>query len=94
MCRWRHKKRHKALSEIYFMEILIIIKEIVDKLFVAVLVDIISQLRAARNAIKTIELGVLETHVDACITDACANKNTGLRKKCISEIMELIKKYE
>lgn len=57
-------------------------------------VDIMSQLRAARNAIKTIELGVLETHVDACVTDACASKDTALRKKRIGEIMELLKKYE
>jgi DNA-binding FrmR family transcriptional regulator len=57
-------------------------------------VDIMSQLRAARNAIKTIELGVLETHVDACVTDACASKDSALRKKRISEIMDLLKKYE
>lgn len=57
-------------------------------------VDIISQLRAARNAVKTIELGVLETHVDACVTDACASKDTALRKERIGEIMELLKKYE
>jgi DNA-binding FrmR family transcriptional regulator len=57
-------------------------------------VDIMSQLRAARNAIKTIELGVLETHVDACVTDACASKDAALRKKRIGEIMELLKKYE
>ncbi len=57
-------------------------------------VDIMSQLRAARNAIKTIELGVLETHVGACVTDACASKDAALRKKRIGEIMELLKKYE
>lgn len=57
-------------------------------------VDIMSQLRAARNAIKTIELGVLETHVDACVTDAFASKDSSLRKKRIGEIMELLKKYE
>lgn len=43
-------------------------------------VDIILQLRAARNAIKTIELGVLESHVDACITETCTNKDGVLRK--------------
>ncbi len=56
--------------------------------------DILTQLHAARNAIKTIELGVLESHVDACITETCTNKDGVLRKKRISEIMELIKKYE
>lgn len=57
-------------------------------------VDIMSQIRAARNALKTVELGVLETHVGACITDACANGDAALRKKRIGEIMELLKKYE
>ena len=57
-------------------------------------VDIISQLRAARNAIKTIELGVLETHINACVTDACSNKNENLKKERIAEIMALLKKYE
>lgn len=57
-------------------------------------VDIMSQLRAARNAIKTVELGVLETHVGACVTDACANTDTALRKQRIGEIMELLKKYD
>jgi DNA-binding FrmR family transcriptional regulator len=57
-------------------------------------VDIMSQLRAARNAVKTVELGVLETHVDACVTHACTQKDATLRKQRIGEIMELLKKYE
>ncbi len=57
-------------------------------------VDIMSQLRAARNAIKTIELGVLEAHVNSCVTDACSNKDEKLKKQRIGEIMELLKKYE
>lgn len=57
-------------------------------------VDIMSQLRASRNAIKTIELGVLETHVSACIADACSKPDEQLRKQRIGEIMELLKKYE
>lgn len=57
-------------------------------------VDIMSQLRAARNAIKTIELGVLETHVGACVTAACCSSDEKLKAKRISEVMELLKKYE
>ena len=57
-------------------------------------VDIMTQLRAARNAIKTVELGVLETHMNACVADACSNKNEKLKTKRLSEIMELLKKYE
>jgi DNA-binding FrmR family transcriptional regulator len=57
-------------------------------------VDIMSQLRAARNAIKTIELGVLETHVEARVVDAYDSKNEKIRAKYIGEIIELLKKYE
>lgn len=57
-------------------------------------VDIMSQLRAVRNAIKTIELGVLETHMGACVTDACSSKDEKLKKQRIAEIMTLLKKYE
>jgi DNA-binding FrmR family transcriptional regulator len=57
-------------------------------------VDILSQLRAARNAIKTIELGVLETHMGACMTSACHSKDEKLRERLIAEITDLLKKYE
>jgi DNA-binding FrmR family transcriptional regulator len=57
-------------------------------------VDILSQLRAARNAIKTIELGVLETHMGACMATACRSKDEKHRNKLISEITALLKKYE
>lgn len=57
-------------------------------------VDIMSQLRAARNAIKTIELGVLETHMQACMTEACCGSDEKLKEQRIQEIMQLLKKYE
>lgn len=57
-------------------------------------VDVMSLLRAARNAIKTIELGVLETHIESRVADACAGRNEKLKAKHIGEIMELLKKYE
>jgi len=57
-------------------------------------VDILSQLRAARNAIKAIELAVLETHMNACVTDACSRPNKTLKEERIAEIMALLKKYE
>lgn len=57
-------------------------------------VDIMSQLRAARNAIKTIELGVLETHMAACMAEACAGSDEKLKEQRIGELMQLLKKYE
>lgn len=56
-------------------------------------VDIMTQLRAARSAIKSVELGVLETHMQACLTDAChADEDRQLKR--VSEIMTLLKKYD
>lgn len=57
-------------------------------------VDIMSQLRAARNAIKTIELGVLEAHVGACLAIACCSPDGNGKEERIKEIMDLLKKYE
>ncbi len=56
-------------------------------------VDIMTQLRAARNAVKTIELGVLQAHMEACMAEAAA-KGGALKEQRIQEIMELLKKYE
>ncbi|GJM03889.1 MAG: hypothetical protein DHS20C08_23900 [Rhodomicrobium sp.] len=57
-------------------------------------VDIMTQLRAARNAIKTVELGVLETHMEACMVDACSGDDEKLGAERIKEIMQLLKKYD
>lgn len=56
-------------------------------------VDIMTQLRAARSALKTVELGVLEAHMHACLNDACDTDQSS-REKRITEIMALLKKYE
>lgn len=57
-------------------------------------IDIMTQLRAVRNAIKTIELGVLEAHVGSCVAEVCHSTDEKLKMKRINEIMELLKKYE
>lgn len=56
-------------------------------------VDIMTQLRAARSAIKTVELGVLETHMQACLTNACLVEPEQ-RDTQVTEIMNLLKKYD
>lgn len=56
-------------------------------------VDIMTQLRAARSAIKNVELGVLETHMHACLTHAC-HAEPEQRDNKVSEIMTLLKKYD
>jgi DNA-binding FrmR family transcriptional regulator len=57
-------------------------------------VDILTQLRAVRSAIKTIELGVLETHMKSCLTKSCECGDTAKRDDQIAELMVLLKKYE
>jgi len=56
-------------------------------------VDIMTQLRAARSALKTVELGVLETHMHACLTHAC-HAEVEQRENKVSEILTLLKKYD
>jgi len=57
-------------------------------------VDIMTQLRAARNAIKSIELSVLESHMKACLSEACCDPDPVPKETRIKEIIELLKKYE
>lgn len=56
-------------------------------------VDIMTQLRAARSAIKNVELGVLETHMHACLSNAC-HAEPEQRDTHVTEIMTLLKKYD
>jgi DNA-binding FrmR family transcriptional regulator len=56
-------------------------------------VDIMTQLRAARSALKSVELGVLETHMNACLSEAC-HAEEAHRDKRVAEIMALLKKYD
>ncbi|RUQ93687.1 metal-sensitive transcriptional regulator [Legionella septentrionalis] len=57
-------------------------------------VDILSQLRAVRNAVKTIELGVLERHVLNCLNQVACHGDQDSRQKKMNEIMALLKKYD
>ena len=56
-------------------------------------VDIMTQMRAARRALKAIELAVLKTHMKSCLTQASIHGVNEQSKK-IEEIVTLLKKYE
>lgn len=56
-------------------------------------VDIMMQIRAARSALKAVELSVLQTHMKTCLDHACAKKPADQTKQ-IEEILALLKKYE
>ncbi|WP_212789858.1 metal-sensitive transcriptional regulator [Francisella halioticida] len=55
-------------------------------------VDIMTQIKAARNALKAIELSILEAHMKSCLEESRLDKDTHQVK--ILEIMKLLKKYE
>lgn len=56
-------------------------------------VDIMTQIRAARSALKAVELSVLEAHMKCCLNQACQHSSDEQDKK-IKEILTLLKKYE
>ncbi|MBW8734789.1 MAG: metal-sensitive transcriptional regulator [Asticcacaulis sp.] len=57
-------------------------------------VDIMTQLRAVRSALKSIELGVLETHMRSCLARTSCCGDDQLRDQQVAEILTLLKKYE
>ena len=60
-------------------------------------VDIMIQIKAVRNALKSIELAILETHMNSCLHDACqqpAEIQQDVQKQQIAELIKLLKKYE
>ncbi len=54
-------------------------------------VEIMTQIRAARNALKSVELEVLEMHMKSCLNDAC---KVDAQDREVDEIIKLLKKYE
>lgn len=56
--------------------------------------EILTQLRAIRSAIKSVELRILNTHLSSCVIEACRSKDQGEQRKKIEEIQELIKRFE
>lgn len=57
-------------------------------------VDIITQVKAARSALKSIELTILETHMRSCLEKSCYQDTDISLDQRISELMKLLKKYE
>tara|TARA_R110002072_G_scaffold534_6_gene4081 strand:+ start:255980 stop:256270 length:291 start_codon:yes stop_codon:yes gene_type:complete len=55
-------------------------------------IDILTQIKAVRSALKSLEVQVLEGHVNHCLSKAVESKSKKEIELKISEIMELIKK--
>ena len=56
-------------------------------------VDILTQLRAARAALRAVEDGVLRTHVEHCISDELARGHTEGASERIDELMDVLTRY-
>jgi DNA-binding FrmR family transcriptional regulator len=56
--------------------------------------DILTQLRAVRSAVKTVEANILETHLNHCITESLAVGNIKDAKEKIDELKDLFKRFD
>ena len=56
--------------------------------------DILTQLRATRSALKTIEANILEVHLGSCVTDAFQKGSKTEQAEKLAEIKEIFKRYE
>lgn len=56
-------------------------------------VDILTQLRAARSALRAVEDGVLRTHVQHCIQVELARGNTEKPNERIDELIDVLTRY-
>ena len=55
--------------------------------------DILTQLRAARSALKAVEQEVLKTHVEHCVTDAIHSDVVDEREAKLQELFEILKRF-
>lgn len=55
-------------------------------------VSILTQIKAIRSALKSLELQILEGHAHHCLLNAFENGSKKAAEKKIDEIMDLIKK--
>lgn len=53
--------------------------------------EIIQQIKAARSALKSLEMGILETHLKGCVRTAFSTKSIGESDKKIEELINLMK---
>lgn len=55
-------------------------------------VDILTQIKSIRSALKGLELVILESHLNSCVINALKSGSKADSDEKIAEIMELLKK--
>lgn len=55
--------------------------------------EILTQLRAVRAAVNSIEASILETHLDSCVAAAFDSGNQAEKKQKIHELKEMYRRF-
>ena len=55
-------------------------------------IDILTQLRAVREALKRVEDEILKDHVTHCVEDAVASADTGRRRRVVAELVDVLER--
>ena len=56
--------------------------------------DILPQIRAVHGALRQVELGVLETHVNHCVQEAVESRNAASIREKIEEMLRVLSRVE
>lgn len=56
--------------------------------------DILTQLRAVRSAIRSVETTILETHLQHCVSNALKSPNKKAAENQIAELKNLFKRFD
>ncbi len=56
--------------------------------------DILTQLRAVRAATKSVEVKILEAHLNACVEESLGKGTAKDKKAKINELTELFKRFD
>lgn len=56
--------------------------------------DLLIQIRAAKAALQAVELSVLNTHLDNCVSEAIHSKDENKAKEKINELIQLIGRHK
>ena len=54
-------------------------------------VDILTQIKAVKSALKSVESNIVESHLNHCVTQAIEGKDKKIAEKMINEIKEILK---
>ena len=55
-------------------------------------IDILTQIQAARSALRAVELQILKKHVDHCVRDAFASGSPAAADRKMDELLRVMKK--